>query len=128
TVDTSDFVYWIAVTDGCLEEMLHEHVRADDKCKECGKIWPCNMRKRAIEALDMVKSTRFMDSRPRYENLSGDENIASTAAHGVAQGILDDHRQGGSDTCTVSWCASDWPCELYERALIVKQRSGSRTD
>src|SRR5262249_42960477 len=68
TVDASEFVYWIAVTDGCVEQMPHEHARADDTRKRCGKTRPCNMRRRAIEALDMQKSWLPSTNAPRSPN------------------------------------------------------------
>jgi hypothetical protein len=60
-VDNSDFLHWIATTDGCMEELLQEHVPdGKGRCKKCGKQrkWPCNWHGIALQALDWANSTK----------------------------------------------------------------------
>jgi hypothetical protein len=53
-VGIDEFSYWLATTDGVIEEVLNDHMRAGHTCQGCGRLWPCNMSKRASEALNLL--------------------------------------------------------------------------
>lgn len=55
----SEFVHYIAA-NGYTADLFNQHVRSvtGTNCKECGRSWPCNMRRVAEQAL------RLLEGRP----------------------------------------------------------------
>src|SRR5262249_49027738 len=52
----SEFLYFLAA-EGDLESLVNEHVRdkSGTSCVGCGKCWPCNWRKLADQALEVLR-------------------------------------------------------------------------
>ncbi|MDQ2707399.1 MAG: hypothetical protein M3Z25_07075 [Actinomycetota bacterium] len=56
-------MHWIA-NQGHIEELINAHVRtATGQCGECGKSWPCNWRRLADEALDLLDPAAWRPHR-----------------------------------------------------------------